>query len=63
MERRSQTSILIFLNRAPIRWGRKQQPSIKAITFGADFCAMKAGVETIKGLRYKLRMFGAPIDV
>jgi hypothetical protein len=30
--------------------------------FGAEFVAMKNGLETTRGLRYKLRMMGVAID-
>jgi hypothetical protein len=60
--RRSQTGILIFLNRAPIIWYSKAQNTIESSTFGAEFVATKIAVELIEGLRYKLRMFGIPID-
>ena len=60
--RRSQTGILIFLNKAPIHWYSKQQPTVESNTFGAEYCAMKTAVEMVEGLRYKLRMFGVPID-
>jgi hypothetical protein len=30
--------------------------------FGAEFVAMKNGIETTRGLRYKLRMMGVTID-
>ena len=60
--RRSQTGILIFLNKAPIHWYSKQQPTVESSTFGAEFCAMKTAVEMVEGLRYKLCMFGVPID-
>jgi hypothetical protein len=60
--RRSQTGVLIFINKAPIHWYSKRQPSVEASTFGAEFCAMKVGVEMTEALRYKLRMFGVPID-
>ena len=62
VDRRSQTGILIFINRAPILWHSKRQPSVESSTFGAEFCAMKIGVEMIKGLRFKLRAFGVPLD-
>ena len=62
VDRRSQTCILIFLNRTPINCYSKQQPPVEANTFGAEFCAMKVVVEMIKVLRYKLRMFGVPFD-
>jgi hypothetical protein len=60
--RRSQTGILIFLNRAPIIRYSKAQNTIESSTFGAEFVATKMAVELIEGLRYKLRMFGIPID-
>ena len=31
-------------------------------TFGSEFTAMKQAVELIKGLKYKLRMFGVPLE-
>ena len=61
-DRKSQTGVLIFLNKAPIHWYSKQQPSVETSTFGAEFCAMKVAVEMLEGMRYKLRMFGIPID-
>ena len=60
--RRSQTGILIFLNKAPIHFYSKRQPGVEVSTFGAEFCAMRIGVEMIKALRYKLRMFGINIS-
>ena len=30
--------------------------------FGAEFVAMKHGIETVRGIRYKLRMMGVPIS-
>ena len=60
--RRSQTGILIFCNRAPIIWHSKRQNTVEASTFGSEFQAMKNAVELIESLRYKLRMFGVPID-
>ncbi len=60
--RRSQTGILIFCNRAPIIWFSKRQNTVEASTFGSEFQAMKNAVELVEALRYKLRMFGVPID-
>ena len=62
VQRRSQTGILIFINKAPIMFYSKRQNSVETSTFGAEFTATKQAVELIKGLRYKLRMFGVPID-
>jgi hypothetical protein len=61
-DRRSQTGVLIFINKAPIHWFSKRQPTVEASTFGAEFCAMKTAIEMVEALRYKLRMFGVPID-
>jgi hypothetical protein len=60
--RRSQTGILLFCNSAPTIWFSKRQNSVEASTFGSEFTAMKNAVEMIEALRYKLRMFGVPID-
>jgi hypothetical protein len=60
--RRSHTGILIFCNKAPILWFSKRQNTVETSTFGFEFIAAKIAVEMIEGLRYKLRMFGVPID-
>ena len=60
--RRSHTGFLIFINRAPIHWYSKRQQTVETSAFSSEFIAMKVCVETIRGLRYKLRMFGIPID-
>ena len=39
-----------------------QESPVGASTFGADFSAMKVGIEIIDGLQYKLSIFGVPID-
>jgi len=61
-DRRSQTGILIFVNKAPIHWYSKRQNTVETSTFGAEFCALTIAVEMIEALRYKLRMFGVTID-
>jgi hypothetical protein len=43
-------------------WFSKRQNSVEASTFGSQFRAMKNTVEMIEALRYKLRMFGVPIE-
>ena len=60
--RRSTTGILFFMNGAPIKWYSKRQNTIESSTFGSEFVALKIAVEMNDGLRYKLRMFGIPID-
>jgi hypothetical protein len=60
--RRSQTGILIFLNRAPILWYSKKQNTVETSTFGSEFVAMRIATELLESLRYKLRMMGVPIN-
>ena len=60
--RRSQTGILMFLQRAPILWYSKRQSTVETSTFGSEFVAMKTAIEQIEGFRYKLRMMGIPLD-
>ena len=60
--RRSQIGVLIFINKAPIHWYSERQEFFEASTFGAEFCSIKAGVEMVEALNYKLRMFGVPVD-
>jgi hypothetical protein len=62
LTRRSRTGYFIFLNMAPITWLSKKQATIETSIFGAEFVAMKVGVEHVRSLRYKLRMMGVPID-
>ena len=58
----SVTGILIFCNRAPIICHRKRQNGVETSTFGSEFTAMKNYFYLIAALRYKLSMFGVPID-
>ncbi len=58
---RSCTGFLIYCNMALIIWLSKRQPTIETSVFGAKFVAMKHGIKTLRGLRYKLRMMGVPL--
>jgi hypothetical protein len=62
--RRSRTGFIIFYNLAPVPviWLSKQQATIETSIFGAEFVAMKHGIETLRGLRYKIRMMGVPLS-
>ena len=62
-DRKSQTDVLLFINKVPIHWYSKAQSTVEASIFGAEFCAMKTGVEMIEALRYKLHMFGISINI
>ena len=59
---RSHTGILIKLNGAPISWYSKRQNTVESSTFGSEFIALRIAAEMCQSLRYKLRMFGVPVD-
>ena len=59
--RRSQTGLLLFVNRALIVWYSKLKNTVETSTVGSEFIAMKTVVEQIEALRYKLHMFGVPL--
>ena len=61
--RRSRTGYIIFLNSAPIYWFSKKQTCVETSSFGSEFIAMKQCCEYIRGLRYKLRMMGIPVEM
>jgi len=60
--RRSQTGFIIYLNNSPIDWYSKKQNTCESSTFGSEFVAMRIATERLRALRYKLRMFGIPIE-
>ena len=60
--RRSQTCILIFCNQAPVMWLSNKNNSVETSTFGSEFIALKLEVELVIALRYKLCMFGVPLE-
>jgi hypothetical protein len=44
--RHSWTGFVIYLNMALIVWFSKRQPTVESSVFGAEFVAMKNGIET-----------------
>jgi hypothetical protein len=60
--RRSTTGIIFFVNSTPIHWYSKRQNTIESSTFGSEFVALKIAAEMNDALRYKLRMFGVPVE-
>ena len=60
--RRSHTGIIIFINSAPILWYSKRQNTVETSTFGSEFIALRIATEMNEALRYKLRMFGVPLE-
>jgi hypothetical protein len=61
MTRHSRTGFLIFCSMALIDWVSKKQATIETSVFGAEFIAMKHGIEKLQGLCYKLHMMGIPL--
>ena len=62
LTRRSRTGFMIFMNMALINFVSKKQSTVETAVFGAEFVALKHGVETLRGIRYKLRMMGVPVE-
>ena len=62
LTRRSRTGFFIFFNMAPVVWFSKRQPTVETSVFGAEFVAMKNGMETLRGLQYKLCMMSLPLS-
>ena len=60
--RRSQTGIILFGNSAPLLWYSKRQNTVESLTFGSEFVVLQVTTELITSFRYKLRMFGIPLD-
>ena len=56
------TGIFIFVQNAPIIWFSKRQNTVEVAMFGSEFVALRAAKDMLVALRYKLRMFGVPID-
>ena len=49
-DKKSQTGVLIFINKAPIHWYSKSQTTVEASTLGAKLCSIKTEVEMIEVL-------------
>eukprot|EP00957_Ditylum_brightwellii_P024788 1873245-Ditylum_brightwellii.AAC.1 len=60
--RRSQTGIMIYCNRTLIIWYSRRQNTVKSSTFDSEFVALCIAIDLVEGLRYKLRMFGVPLE-
>ena len=60
--RRSHTDIVIYVQNAPIIWFSKCQNTVESSSFGSEFVALRAAKDMVVVLRYKLQMFGVPID-
>jgi hypothetical protein len=59
--RRSLSGILSFVGRLPIDFSSKRMGSVETSTYGAEFGAMRTGVEEAISIRYMLRSLGVPV--
>ena len=62
LTRRLRTGLFILLNMAPVVWFSERQPTVETSVLGSEFVAMKNGMETLRGLWYKLRMMGVSLS-
>ena len=60
--RRSHSGIIIYVNNAPIIWFNKRHNTVKTLSFGSEFVALRIATEMIEALRCKLRYFGIPVE-
>ena len=58
--RRSSSGLFIFLNNALVQWFSNKQATIETSVFEAEFVHINTVMETIQGIRYKMRMMGVP---
>ena len=58
---KSLTGCLHFVNKTPVDWYSKKQPTVETATYGSKFVAAKTATEQIMDIRQTLRYLGAPI--
>jgi len=59
---KSATGILHLLNKTPIDWFTKKQPTVETATYGSEFRAARIATEQILDLRTTLRYLGVPVE-
>ena len=62
MNSHSRTGYMIFMNMSMIDWHTKKQATVEGAVFETKVCAMKQGVEALRGIRYKLIMMGVEVS-
>lgn len=62
MTRWSHSGILLYINNTPVIWYSKRQNTVESSSFGSEFVALRIATEMIEALRYKICMFGVPIN-
>jgi hypothetical protein len=58
----SHSGILLFVQNSPILWLSWQQNTVETSMFGSEFVTLRTAHDMIIALRYKLRMFGVPLE-
>ena len=58
----SHPGILVFVQNSAIIWVSRRQNTVETSTFGSEFVALRNARDVIIALRYKLHMFGVPMD-
>ena len=53
---------MIFMNIFMIDWHTKKKATFGGSVFGAEFVAMKQGVEALRSISYKLQMMGVEVS-
>ena len=59
---RAVTGVLHYINKTPVDWFTRKQPTVETATYGSEFSAARTAIEQIQGLRQTLRYLGVPID-
>ena len=49
-----QEMVSFYVNIALVQWFSKKQSTVETSVFGAEFVAVKQGIDALRGLRYKL---------
>ena len=60
---RSRSGFMIYANTALVQWYSKKLSTVETSVIGAEFIAMRQGVDSLQYLRYKLRMMGILLSV
>ena len=60
--RRSHTGVLLYVQISPIVWLSQRQITVETSTFGSEFVALRIARDLTISMRYKLRMFGIPLE-
>ena len=60
-QRRSVTGIIGFYGSMPIFWSSKRQKVIAGSTYEAEFLALRAAIDEVRGIRYLMRSMGVRV--